>query len=146
MAYWIIIDNYTTKIYKCSQCGSEYHDCIYSPAEWENCPTCKANIRSEEISPEATAIEPTPMKDVVILSIEKYDEMKNEIRSLKNELSIKEIEYKENIKHMTDLFVRIGISTDVWNKIDADSIEVLEDQNPYNYTTKYIIKFDAKRY
>ena len=141
MAHWKVIDSYTTKIYKCSNCGAEYHDCVYSPVEWAYCPKCKSIINATISYPETTAVEPQRMKDVVILSVEKYDVMRDEIDKLEKD--------KERLvgerDHCIDILRKIGINYDI--EIDQDTIEVEEfDQYPLSGRKRVRVSFVVEEY
>ena len=138
MAHWIIADIYNTKVYKCSACGAEWHDCVYSPDEWKNCPHCNAYIETEErINPETTAVEPTLMKDVVILSIEKYDKIMSDLVKLGEDLEVA----NRDKEHCLDIFKKIGITEEYLEKMIPSSLGVGMDENPMTREKRITIQF-----
>lgn len=140
MAHWIIKDGYNTKVYKCSECGSEYHDCIYSPEKWENCPKCKAVFDSVETS-EISAIEQSPMKDVVILSIEKYDEMRADLVKLGEDLEVA----NKDKDHYLDILEMIGFQEKYIDRIVPDSARFNgTERNPVTLNKRVIISFEIR--
>jgi hypothetical protein len=99
----------------------------------------------EEITPETEPIKPEQFKNIVILSVEKYDQMKADYEQCIEERDRELWKMDRELRSLQALVKALGITPDIAKNVYPDSVEVMSDVNPINYTTKYIIKFDVRR-
>ena len=88
---------------------------------------------------ESTAVEPEPMRDVVILSIEKYDEMKANLVKLGEDLEIA----NRDKEHCLDILKKIGLTEELVEHITPDTGKLMETYtNHMTLNTKIIFSFE----
>ena len=141
MAHWIIekSEHFDTNMYTCSECRKKWNGIVYSPNTWNTCPSCGAIMKEES---EATAVEPGPTKDVVILSIEKYDEMRSDLVKLGEDLEAA----NKDKEHMLALIKNIGLTEDIVKRIIPCTGRFSEDRmNPVTGTMRVYCSFEMER-
>lgn len=82
------------------------------------------------------------MADKVKMSLERYEEMKEQIRSLESQLGSS----KHREKHLQELLIKIGIPNDMIDRINPESVnveifEAVDFKWPSVIKNQYVIKF-----
>ena len=128
----------------------------FAPKTWGACPTCKS-IMKEYVESTADLVElgedikhdePINLenhKNIVIMSLEKYDQMKADFKQCIDERDRALFEQEQELRSLQQLVKALGITPEMAKNVYPDSVTVLMDGNPINYTTRYHIKFDVRR-
>lgn len=147
MAHWIIEDTKNgIRNYMCSNCEHIYYNQLLDPLDWTFCPECFSPINEpyESIKKEneVTAVEPTPMKDVVILSIEKYDKMKSDLVKLGEDLEVA----NRDKDRALNLIKYIGLNEEFAKKIIPGTGKFIEEEvSPITLNRKIYCCFEIER-
>ena len=150
MAHWIIIDHGNYNVYECSYCHSQWSDnteWTNNISNWIRCPKCNKPIYStrnehradlvyipeEREEKEKQTIELN--ENFVVLTIEKYDEMKSDL--------VKLGEANRNKERCLDILKEIGLTEDYIKRIDPSSCKLVETKrSPYTMRSKLIFSFE----
>lgn len=84
-------------------------------------------------------------KNIVILSLEKYDQMKADYEQCIDERDRELWRMEQELRGLQELVKAIGITPEIAEKVYPDSVTVDLCENPINYTKRYVIKFDVRR-
>lgn len=84
-------------------------------------------------------------ENIVIISLEKYDQMKADFEQCIDERDRELWRMEQELRGLQELVKVIGITPDVAKNVYPDSVRVDENYNPINYTIRYRVEFDVRR-